>query len=118
MRSRSVVVDGRVNGHKLENALTLDTDQNVTGSMFLPDGFDVSEDLVVGNVNGANWTMVREIGLHPALLTHQPGLVKNITMRNPWSIGGTLSPSRITVDGEDLANILADLVYSVRYKNE
>ena len=116
VRARSVTVNGRVNGHRLENALTLDTDQNITGAMFLPDGFDVSGDLTVGSVNGANWTMVREMGVHPALLMQKPGLVKNVTMRNPWTINGTLIPSHVRVDGEDLANILANLVYSVRFR--
>lgn len=116
VRARSVTVDGRVNGHRLENALTLDTDQHITGTMFFPDGIDVSGDLAVFSVNGANWTMVREMGVHPALLIHKPGLVKNVTMRNPWTINGTLFPAHVRVDGEDLADILDNLVYSVSFR--
>ena len=113
VKARSVTVDGRVNGHRLENALTLDTDQNITGAMFLPDGFDVAGDLIVGSVNGANWTMVREMGVHSALLMNKPTLTKNVTMRNPWTINGTLFSTHVRVDGEDLADIVGDLVYSV-----
>lgn len=110
---RSLSVYGLVNGHRLQDALTLDTNQTVTGTVHMLVGFAVPDgDLDMKTLNGANWTTMMEHGVHPAILA-MPGLRKNVTIRNSCSIGGSLVADGLKVNGENLTHILDDLVYSV-----
>jgi hypothetical protein len=111
--TRVLHVEKTVNNHHLHNALTLDTNQTVEGTLRLLNGFEVpTGDLTVENVNGVNWKAVREHGVHPAILKLQ-GINKNVTIRNLCSIGGSLAAGHLKVNGESLEDLLNDIVYSV-----
>ena len=108
-------MDGLISGHRLENAFTLDTNQNVNGTVHLQGGFDIPNgDLHLGSLNGADWIAVMEMGVHPALLA-LPRVEKNVTINNFVAIKGKLLPNHVKVPGEAdlLEEILGDLVYSV-----
>ncbi len=112
---RDITVDGLINGHRLEEAFTLDTNQTVSGAVHLLSGFNASQnDLHVGTLNGADWEVVMEKGVHPALLA-VPGESKNVTVRGQVTLGGILFSHHLKVPGEseDLSSILDDLVYHV-----
>lgn len=115
VHARNLTVDGLINGHLLQDAFTLDTNQSVNGTIELQSGFDVSEsDLHIGSLNGANWLAVMEHGVHPALLA-VPGLAKNVTITAPCTIDGTLHSGHLTATGEveHLNDIFNDLVFNV-----
>lgn len=111
--TRVLHVEKRVNNHHLHNALTLDTNQTVKGTLRLLNGFEVpTGDLTVDTVNGVDWKALREHGVHPAILKLQ-GINKNVTIRNLCSIGGSLAAGHFKVNGESLEDLLNDIVYAV-----
>lgn len=112
---RDITVDGLINGHRLEDAFTLDTNQSVSGAVNLLSGFNATEnDLHIGTLNGADWQIVMEKGVHPALLA-VPGENKNVSVRGQVTLGGILFSQHLKVpeESDDLISILDDLVYHV-----
>lgn len=106
-----------MNGHLLQNALTYDTNQNVTSPVKFLNGFEIPNgDLKIDTLNQVNWNLMQQIGVYPALLK-QHGLKKNVTIRNLCSIGGSLNAEQLKVNGENLEDILSDLVYAVYYEH-
>lgn len=102
-----------VNGHNLTNALTHNTNQTVTGTVQLLNGFNVpTADLSIGTVNEVDWEVVHEKGVHPALLK-QRGIGKNVIIRNLCSINGSLIAVQFNINGENLDTVLGDIVYAV-----
>lgn len=102
-----------INGHHLPNALTLDTNQSVAGTVHFLNGFKVpTADLSIKTLNEVDWEAAHEIGVHPALLKLN-GLKKNVTIRNLCSINGSLIAVRFKVNGERLDDVLGDIVYAV-----
>lgn len=111
--SRILQMEGRVNGHHLHNAVTLDTNQTFLGALHLQSGFTVPHaDLSITTVNQIDWEVMRDKGVHPAILERQ-GLGKNVTFRNLCSIGGSLTAAQFKVNGEKLDDVLSDVVYTV-----
>lgn len=113
VNSRLLNIEGVVNGHHLHNALTYDTNQSVSGTVRLVDGFESpTADLSIETLNDIDWESVHEKGVHPALLKLH-GLKKNVTIRNLCSIGGSLTAVKFKVNGENLDDVLDDIVYAV-----
>ena len=85
----------------------------MTSPVKLLNGFEVpTGNLQIEKLNEVDWNFMRVKGVHPALLK-QRGLKKNVTIRNLASIGGSLTTDQLMVNGENLDEILNDLVYAV-----
>ena len=110
--ARSISVEGLVNGHRLDNVFTLDSDQEITGPVELLGGFQSAGNLDLHTLNGVDYTLMMDKGVHPTLLGHGPQL-KNVSITNSFQVDGTLSVESMVINRRNFVHLLNDVIYSV-----
>ena len=103
----SVIVNGQVNDHRIQDAVKLGSDQEITEAVVFEQGFDVTNDLELKSLNGNNYDSLMNVGVHPTLARSTN---RTVRFKRPVRINGTLDIAS-TVNDVPLKALTEDILY-------